>query len=110
MRIHQLARVCAVSLVLVAFSDAARAACTFGLSGEASRSVVFSSEAFGFLPSTPEGNPFFTRSSLNSDGADHSYAYRGEGQWFLLGAAPGTQFGHSDAILAARRRPPHLLA
>ena len=206
MKLQNVVRVCAASLALVAFSDAARAACTFGSSGEASlqqsfntlfgavaapnamndclddgsgadqdgvwrstghssatillelagfadfnsfglydplhpgnrlevfagrlgpgataslafenivggtritmsivgspspsRSVVFSSEAFGFLLSTPEGNQFFTQSNLNSGGADHSYAYRGEGQWFLRGGAQGTQFGVNDAILA----------
>lgn len=64
------------------------------------RSAVFLSEAFGFLLSTPENNTFFSQSNLNSDGADHSYAYRGNGSWFLAGGAQGTQFGASDAILA----------
>ena len=50
--------------------------------------------------STPEGNSFFSQSNLNSDGADHSYAYRGSGEWFLRGGAFGTQFGAQDAILA----------
>lgn len=64
------------------------------------RSTIFLSEAFGFFITTPEGNTFHTQSSLNADGADHSYAYRGEGQWFQRGGAQGTQFGTSDAILA----------
>jgi hypothetical protein len=63
-------------------------------------SAVFASEAFGFLLSTPDGNTFFSQSNLNADGADHSYAYRGGGEWFLRGAALGTQFGAHDAILA----------
>lgn len=65
-----------------------------------SRSTIFLSEAFGFFITTPQGNTFHTQSSLNADGADHSYAYRGEGQWFQRGGAQGTQFGASDAILA----------
>jgi len=65
-----------------------------------SSSAVFMSEAFGFLLSTPEGNTFFSQSGLNVDGADHSYAYRGDGSWFLHGGAQGTQFGVNDAILA----------
>jgi hypothetical protein len=64
------------------------------------RSTVFLSEAFGFMLSTPEGNTFFSQSGLNVDGADHSYAYRGDGSWFLRGGAQGTQFGVHDAILA----------
>jgi hypothetical protein len=63
-------------------------------------SAVFASEAFGFLLSTPEGNTFFSQSELNADAADHSYAYRGGGEWFLRGGAQGTQFGAHDAILA----------
>jgi Domain of unknown function (DUF4114) len=63
-------------------------------------SAVFMSEAFGFLLSTPEGNTFFSQSSLNSDGADHSYAYVGNGASFLQGSAGGTRFGANDAILA----------
>jgi hypothetical protein len=63
-------------------------------------SAVFLSEAFGFLLCTPEGNTFFSQSSLNSDGADHSYAYRGHGAMFLHGGAAGTPFGATDAILA----------
>ena len=69
-------------------------------SPEPSRSVVFQSEAFGFLLSTPEGNTFFTQSNLNVDHADHSYAYVGDGAWFQRGGAQGTQFGVHDAILA----------
>lgn len=63
-------------------------------------SAVFLSETFGFLLSTPEGNTFFSQSSLNVDGADHSYAYRGHGATFLQGGAAGTSFGANDAILA----------
>jgi len=64
------------------------------------RSAVFLSEAFGFFLTTPEGNTFFTQSSLNQGGVDRSYAYRGAGQWFQRGGALGTQFGVDDAILA----------
>jgi|SRR5882672_1901290 len=63
-------------------------------------SAVFLSEAFGFFLTTPEGNTFFTQSSLNQGGVDRSYAYRGDGQWFLQGGALGTQFGANDAIFA----------
>ncbi|MEO8019355.1 MAG: DUF4114 domain-containing protein [Pseudomonadota bacterium] len=63
-------------------------------------STVFLSEAFGFVLSTPEGNSFFSQSGLNAGGADHSYAYRGNGQWFQRGGTLGTQFGAHDAILA----------
>lgn len=63
-------------------------------------SAVFLSEAFGFFLATPQGNRFFTQSSLNLGGVDRSYAYRGEGQTFWNGVAAGTQFGASDAILA----------
>jgi hypothetical protein len=64
------------------------------------RSTVFLSEAFGFFLSTPQGNTFYSQSSLNTGGVDRSYAYRGTGQWFQRGGALGTQFGVSDAILA----------
>jgi hypothetical protein len=63
-------------------------------------SSVFLSEAIGFVLSTPEGNRFFSQSNLNTDGADHSYAYRGDGAWFQRGSAMNTQFGAHDAILA----------
>ena len=53
------------------------------------RSAVFSSEVFGFLLSTPQGNSFFSQSNLNAGGADHSYAYRGDGSWFLTGRRAG---------------------
>jgi hypothetical protein len=61
---------------------------------------LFTSEAFGFFLRTPESNTFFSESRLNAGGADHSYAYRGEGQWFQRGNAWGTQFGRQDVILA----------
>lgn len=63
-------------------------------------SAVFRSEAFGFFLSTPEGITFRSQSSLNPGGVDRSYAYRGEGQYFISGRAQGTQFGFDDAILA----------
>jgi len=63
-------------------------------------SAVFMSETFGFLLSTSEGNTFLSQSGLNQDGADHSYAYRGNGASFLQGSAAGTLFGAKDAILA----------
>jgi len=63
-------------------------------------STVFTSDAFGFFLTTPEGNTFFSQSNLNADHADHSYAYRGSNQMFASGAAYGTLFGANDAILA----------
>jgi hypothetical protein len=62
--------------------------------------ALFLSEAFGFFLRTPQSNTFFSQSTLNGDQADHSYAYTGNGAWFLRGGALGTQFGARDAILA----------
>lgn len=88
------------SLTFTSVSGGTQVSVTIEGSIEPPRVTTFSSEAFGFYITTPEGNTFFSQSQLNSDGADHSYAYRGEGQVFTGGPLAGTTFGARDAILA----------
>jgi hypothetical protein len=88
------------SLVFTNVAGGTQVAMSIVGSPAAPRVVTFSSDAFGFFLSTPEGNTFFTQSSLNAGGADRTYAYRGEGQTFMRGPAVWTEFGANDAILA----------
>ncbi|HKE44014.1 MAG TPA: DUF4114 domain-containing protein [Steroidobacteraceae bacterium] len=71
--------------------------------------VTFGSAAFGFYLSTPEDNPntpavdrmmYFSQTSLNSDGTDHLYAYRGNGSPFLAPPLNGQTFATNGALLA----------
>lgn len=69
-------------------------------------STPFVGTAFGFYLSTPQGNTFFSDSSLNPGGVDRMYAYRGNGATFTSGPVAGDGdpsndiFGVTDAILA----------
>ena len=57
--------------------------------------------AFGFyLRSTVQGVNFYSDTARNSDGADHMYAYQGNGAEFAQGAFEGDVFGLQDYIIA----------
>src|SRR5882672_6336140 len=69
----------------------------------------FGSTAFGFYLNTPEDNPntpasdrstYFSQTSLNNDGTDHLYAYRGNGSPFLSPPLAGQKFATNGALLA----------
>jgi hypothetical protein len=60
----------------------------------------FSSSTFGFFLSTPQNNVFTSNTSLNSDGGDHMYAYRGNGGAFVGGALAGSTFAGNMYLLA----------
>lgn len=71
------------------------------INGQTTTTVTpFTGEAFGFYLTTPEGNTFASDSSLNPDGVDRMYAYRGAGQEFIAGPVANTIFGANDALLA----------
>ena len=60
----------------------------------------FTSSTFGFFLSTPQNNTFMSDTSLNSDGGDHMYAYRGNGATFNGGTLAGTSFAANMYLLA----------
>ena len=60
----------------------------------------FASSAFGFFIRTPRNRTFFSEPTLNTDQADHMYAYRGNGDLFTGGPLAGTLFATSMYLLA----------
>jgi hypothetical protein len=71
-----------------------------------STATPFAGSAFGFYLRTPQGNTFFSDSSLNQGQTDRMYAYRGNGGTFVSGpiVADGDPlndiFNANDVILA----------
>jgi hypothetical protein len=65
-------------------------------------SAIFASAVFGFFLQTPQdgSSTYYSESSRNSDGADHMYAYQGDGSTFLKYPVKDKIFGTNDYILA----------
>jgi hypothetical protein len=61
---------------------------------------MFASNEFGFFLQTPQQHTFFSQAQLNSDSADHMYAYQGAGQLFVAGPLAGLAFATSMYLLA----------
>jgi hypothetical protein len=62
--------------------------------------LTLSTSAFGFYLGTLAQGTFFSNTTLNSDGVDHLYAYRGTGTPFLSGPLAGEVFSMQDYLLA----------
>lgn len=62
--------------------------------------LLVSSSAFGFYLATASNGTFFSNTALNADGADHLFAYQGNGAPFVSGALEDEFFNASDYILA----------
>jgi hypothetical protein len=60
----------------------------------------FASADFGFYLRTPQQNTFFSQSSLNTDQADHMYAYQGNGDAFVGGPLADAAFATTMYLLA----------
>jgi hypothetical protein len=56
--------------------------------------------SFGFYLATAAQGTFYSQTSRNADGADHLYAYRGNGAAFASGPLSGEVFTPQDYILA----------
>lgn len=62
--------------------------------------MTVATAAFGFYLGTSSQGMFFSDTALNTDGADHMYAYAGSNAEFLSGPLEGEVFGLQDYILA----------
>src|SRR5262249_47826319 len=61
----------------------------------------FTSPVFGYFLSTPQNNVFMSDTSLNTDHADHMYAYQGKGSSvFTGGPLNGQTFAVAMYLLA----------
>ena len=65
-----------------------------------SLATTFASNSFGYFLHTPQNNTFFSQPTLNTDTADHMYAYQGNGHVFTGGPLIGTNFATSMYMLA----------
>lgn len=62
--------------------------------------LLVSTSAFGFYLSTANNGTFFSNTALNGDGADHMFAYQGNGAPFISGSLEDEFFNATDYILA----------